>query len=90
MNDTEALEVGGHEVSPEQRTELPCPACGDLSDVYYLGSRQSLTAGTQPREVVVSGWVCPRCESTLEVPDRAMMADSDVTEDDVTVVGDDE
>lgn len=85
--DAEPIDVGGHEVYPEQRSELPCPVCEEQSDVYYLGSRSSLTAGDQPRETIVSGWVCPDCESTLEVPDRKLMADSDVEQSDVIVNG---
>jgi len=76
-------------VYPEQRSKLPCPVCEEIIDVYYIGSRQSLTAGTQPRSEMVSGWVCPECESTLEVTDRKLMDDSEVSEHDVTVVGDD-
>jgi hypothetical protein len=83
------IEVGDHEVYPEQRSELPCPVCDDHSDVYYLGSRSSLTAGDEPRETIVSAWVCPDCESTLEVPDRKLMADWDVQQSDVIVTGGD-
>jgi len=86
--DGSRIDVGGHEVYPEQRSELPCPVCDDASEVYYLGSRSSLTAGDQPRETVVSGWVCPECETTLEVPDYVLMDDSDVEQSDMIVRGD--
>ncbi|WP_200531929.1 hypothetical protein [Halorubrum sp. LN27] len=86
--DGQRIDVAGHQVYPEQRSQLPCPVCDGVSEVYYLGSRSSLTAGDEPRETVVSGWVCPDCESTLEVPDRDLMGDSDVEESDVIVRGD--
>ncbi|TKX39150.1 hypothetical protein EXE41_18750, partial [Halorubrum sp. SD690R] len=53
------IDVHGHDVYPEQRSVLPCPVCGDSVEAYYLGSRNSLVHGDQPRETVVSGWVCP-------------------------------
>ena len=87
-DDAGTVDVGGHQVYPEQRSELPCPVCEVTLEVYYLGSRSSLTAGDQPRETIVSGWVCPDCESTLEVSDHILMADSDVEQSDVIVRGD--
>jgi len=71
---TELIEVGGHEVHPEQRSVLPCPVCAESQDVYYLGSRSSPTAGDEPRSYTVSGWLCPGCESTLEITDENMMS----------------
>jgi hypothetical protein len=79
----ETIEVGGHEVYPDQVSVLPCPDCGDRRDCYYLGSRNSLTAGDEPRSFAVSGWVCSECESTLEVTDEKMMGDDDLTERDI-------
>lgn len=76
MSGSEKIEVGGHEVYPEQKSVLPCPPCGDTRDVYYLGSRSSLTAGPEPRQYSVTGWVCPECGSTLEVTDEDMMGKS--------------
>lgn len=76
MSGSEKIEVGGHEVYPEQKSVLPCPPCGAQRDVYYLGSRSSFTAGPEPRQYSVSGWVCPECGSTLEVTDEDMMGKS--------------
>ncbi|RQG87021.1 hypothetical protein EA462_15375 [Natrarchaeobius halalkaliphilus] len=64
------IEVAGHEVYATQKSILPCPVCESSREVYYLGSRNSLTAGDEPRSYTVSGWVCPECESTLEVTDE--------------------
>lgn len=72
---SDRIDVGGHEVYPEQKAELPCPVCSQDQEVYYLGSRSSMTAGNQPRSYAVSGWVCPECESTLEVTDEDMTDD---------------
>jgi len=84
---TETIDVGGHDVYPEQKSVLPCPVCSEREDAYYLGSHSLLTAGDEPRSFVVSGWVCSGCESTLEVTDEDLMAGSEqVSEDDMTVV----
>lgn len=81
------IEIAGHDVYPEQKAVLPCPICSESREVFYLGSRNSLTAGDQPRSYVVSGWVCPDCESTLEIRDVDMRgAPEQVTESDMIVV----
>jgi len=67
------IDVHGHDVYPEQRSVLPCPVCRDSVEAYYLGSRNSLVHGDQPRSTVVSGWVCPECGRTLEIADHDMM-----------------
>ena len=79
------IEVGGHVVYPNQKTVLPCPVCGSSREVYYLGSKSSLTAIDEPRSYPVSGWVCSDCESTLEVTDEDMMGGSAVCWADVIV-----
>jgi len=88
-SDTDRIEIGGHEVYPEQRSVLPCPVCEENQDVYYLGSRSSPTAGDEPRSYTVSGWVCPGCKSTLEITDEDMMTGSDDIEWADVIVRDD-
>lgn len=86
------IDVGGHQVWPDQKSVLPCPECSERVECYYLGSRNSLTAGDEPRSFAVSGWVCSECESTLEVTDEEMMADDQLTERDIILTdgGEDE